>query len=224
MLVDTGSATLAVASATCSSCAELSPLYAPGASAVDTGEQTSSNYADGSEWSAEIYEDHVGLGDGTPAVPMKLAAIVANLGFFRNDVVDGILGMGPPPSLVGDTSAFMTNAVDTGAIAKLSFELCADGGTMWLGDFDGSKASAAPQYTPLLPATGDSPYYLLAITDLGVGASSLGFGASTYVEPVFDTGTAELFLPTPAYQALLAAVNQSAGVVALFPGQQLGGS
>ncbi len=56
VILDTGSTTLAVAGSTCSNCG-VSPEYTPGASATDQHMMGSSQYADNSGWSGEIFQD-----------------------------------------------------------------------------------------------------------------------------------------------------------------------
>ena len=221
LLVDTGSSTTVVAGASCDECS-VSPLYAPGPSAKDTGNKTEGSYFDGSVWDGEIYVDQVGLGDGTPSVPLEIASITNEMLFFRDDSAEGILGLGTPDTLVGDTTAFVTVANESTAPMQLSFELCPEDGAMWIGDFDATAVSAAPQLTPLIAPTAAQPYYNLAVSDLAIGGASLGFGASTFRDPFLDTGTTDFLIPTEVYNALVAAVNQAAGTAALFPGQALG--
>ncbi|HEX4450292.1 MAG TPA: pepsin-like aspartic protease [Kofleriaceae bacterium] len=221
LLVDTGSSTTVVASTQCTSCTTVSPLYAPGATAKDTGNQTSGMYVDFSTWDGEIYVDQVGLGNTTPAVPLEIAAMVDELAFFRDDYSEGIFGAGPTQALEGDTTAYQTTATESGAPNELAFELCDGSGTMWIGDPDASAMGSALMYTPLTGATDDAPYYNVAISDLGIGGTSLGFGPSTYKAGAIDTGTTDFVIPTDAYDMLIAQVDSSPGVAALFGTQSL---
>jgi Eukaryotic aspartyl protease len=223
LIVDTGSTTTVVAAASCEQCvsAGVSPLYTPGSTAKDTGNHTSGMYVDFSAWDGEIYVDQVGLGDGTPAVPLEFAAMTDEMVFFRYPGSEGIFGMGPPQALDGDTTGFQSTAAESGAPDQIAFELCGGSGTMWIGDYDTSAAASAPMYTPLVAASDTEPYYNLALDDLGIGGTSLGFGASTYKTANYDTGTTEFILPTEAYDMLIAAVDQSAGAAALFPTESL---
>jgi hypothetical protein len=56
---------------------------------------------------------------------------------------------------------------------------------------------------------------------MGIGGASFGLASSAYGAPFYDTGTVNFFLPTAVYNALVAAVNHSAGAASLFPGQTL---
>ncbi|HEY3808190.1 MAG TPA: pepsin-like aspartic protease [Kofleriaceae bacterium] len=220
LLVDTGSTTTAVADASCSECSQIvSPLYTPGGSAKDTGHHTTATYADGTQWTGEIYVDQVGLGSGSPAVPLELAAITAEIFFFKDDTTQGILGVGTPETLLDDTTSYPQTVTESGGPSQLAFELCGSAGTMWIGDYDATAAASAPVFTPLIAPTDATPYYDVAIDDIGLGGTSLGFGASTYATAFVDTGTTDLIIPTDAYDAFVAAVNALPAMTTLFPGQ-----
>jgi Eukaryotic aspartyl protease len=222
LIVDTGSSTTVVPGASCSQCSTAGvPLYTPGQTSKDTGDHTSGMYVDFSSWDGEIYVDQVGLGSGTPAVPLEFAAMTSEMVFFRYPGQDGIFGMGPSQALDGDTTAFQSTAVQSGAPNQLAFELCSGSGTMWIGDYDASAASGSPMYTPLIGASDDAPYYNLAVDDLGLGGTSLGFGSATFKTASFDTGTTEFIMPTEVYDMLIASVDSSSGVAALFGSQSI---
>src|ERR1700685_1775406 len=105
--LDTGSSTLVIAGSTCDPCSRVSPLYVPGPSAKDTGNSTSGTYTDLATFEAEIYDDQVGLGNGTPAVPLQIAALTNETLLFADNATQGILGLGPPQDLFGDTTAYV---------------------------------------------------------------------------------------------------------------------
>ncbi|HEY1818078.1 MAG TPA: pepsin-like aspartic protease [Kofleriaceae bacterium] len=220
MLVDTGSTTTAVADASCSECSQIvSPLYTPGGSAKDTGHHATATYADGTQWTGEIYVDQVGLGSGSPAVPLELAAITVEIFFFKDNTTQGILGLGTPETLLDDTTSYPQTVTESDGPSQLAFELCGSAGTMWLGDYDTTAAASAPMFTPLIAPTDSAPYYDVAIDDIGLGGTSLGFGASTYATAFVDTGTTDLVIPTEAYDAFIAAVDALPAMTTLFPGQ-----
>jgi hypothetical protein len=74
LILDTGSATLAVAGATCDNCRDVTPLWrpSPGAS-VNQSHTAISIYGDGSSWQANVWRDRVTLAS-TP-VDMRIAVI-----------------------------------------------------------------------------------------------------------------------------------------------------
>ncbi len=222
--VDTGSTTTGIASSACTSCG-VTPLYAPGGTATDDHSTASTVYADNTRWSGEIYTDNLGFANGTPSVPVALVGITAQKGFFSGNEYQGIMGLGPDELLENNTTSYLTAAVKAGLSPVLGFEMCPDRGTMWLGGFDPAAASAAPQFTPMLPIDGNNnPYYAVELDDLGLGGTSLGFGASTFQDPIVDTGTSLTYFPTSAFDALMTKVNTSTGFTTLFPSQTLSDS
>ena len=65
LIVDTGSSTLAVAGATCTTCTGVSPKWQVSASSVATTFTGMGAYGDGSGWSGKVWSERVGLGNGT---------------------------------------------------------------------------------------------------------------------------------------------------------------
>lgn len=219
--IDTGSSSIGIAGSTCTGC-PVHPLYAPTADATDTHLTASTMYADGSGWSGEIFTDKVTLGAATPTVPVSFVSINQQMGgFFADNSYQGILGLGPTELLETGTTSYIDAIKSAGASDAMAFEFCDAGGTMWLGGFDSSKFSGAMQYTAMLPITSQNPFYAVSIADMGLGGTSLGFGASVFQNPIVDTGTSLFYIPTSVDHALLAAVNASAGFKALFPSATL---
>jgi hypothetical protein len=219
--LDTGSTVTGVAGATCSTCTGISPLYAPGASAMDTGKTDNASYADGSGWSGEVYADMVGLGHGTPNVSLAFVAITSQNQFFSGNEDQGILGMGPDALLDPGTTSYFDRITSAGVAKTMAFELCPTGGTMWLGGYDPSHTAAAPQYTPILTGGANSGFYSVNMTGMALGGSDLGVASATFDSPIVDTGTSLFYVPNAAETALIAKINASAGYKALFPNQTL---
>ncbi len=219
--IDTGSATVGIAAATCTGC-PVTPEYTPTPTAVDTGMQTSQMYADGSGWSGEIITDKLGLQHTTPAVDVSFVAISRQAGgFFSDNSYQGILGLGPAALLVGISTSYV-DAVKAASVAPImSFEFCALDGTMWLGGFDATHAASPVQFTPMIPQSGPDQFYTVNLSDMGLGGTSLGFGSTTFQNPIVDTGTSLFYIPTEVDTALLVGINKSAGFKALFPGSAL---
>ncbi len=215
LAVDTGSTTTGVAAAACRDCNDVTPVYAPGATAVDAHATASAAYADGSRWSGEIYSDDVGLADGTPSERISLVAIDSGPGFFRDPSAEGILGLGPNDLLDAATTSYAADAART-ASGQIGFELCDDTGTMWIGTPDVAAGVLPPDMTPMLPRTAADPYYEIAIADLGLGDTSLGFDASALGHAVVDTGTTNFYVPAPVLAALVTAVDDTPGLAPLF--------
>ena len=226
MDVDSGSTTTAVAATGCTTCTGVTPLYAPGAAAVDTHKTASTMYADGSGWSGEVFTDTVGLGGGTPEVAVNFAGITMQNMFFTDSSYQGILGLGPHFLLEVGTTSYLDQVTKAGTVPVMGFEMCGATGTMWLGGFDSSKASGKMQYTPMVPISADQPFYALTIDDVALGGTSLGIDKAMFVEhdaqtkaiyyPIVDTGTSLAYLPTAAANKLLSQVNANAAFSTLF--------
>ena len=212
LVVDTGSAELAVASASCSDCTGVSPLYTPGPAAVDQGATASVNYVSGSGWSGEIYQDTVGLEGFAITAPLDFVAIDSQRGgFFSFDgcsfgnvpfAAEGIAGFGPAALAEPGTQEIVAAFAAGGVPPVFAVALCGLGGNLWMGGFDPASITAPPVYTPLVPAD----YYEVTLEDMQVSGASLGFGASDFGPVVVDTDTTELELPSNAYDALSSAI------------------
>ncbi len=223
MDLDTGSTTTGVAGSACTSCSSVgvSPLYTPGQYAVDTHKTASTAYADGSMWSGEIYTDANGLAHGVPDVQLAIVDIKSQTQFFVDNTYQGIFGLGAIQNAEPNTGAYIDAIKQTGEPDIMAFELCSTGGTMWLGGFDQTHATAAPGYTPLIPISNQNPFYAIDLTGMSIGSTSVGTGAATFQEPVVDTGTTLFYVPTPVETAILNAINADTGYKALFGTQRL---
>ena len=222
MDLDTGSTTIGVAGATCTQCTGVSPLYTPASTATDEHQTSSTQYADNSGWSGEIFSDTVNVATGSVDVALNLVEITSQTDFFDQNEYQGILGMGDTSNAEPNTDAYMNKAVAANAFKNvMAFELCGmnEGtgtGTMWLGGFDASKASAAPTYTPLLAISNNQPFYAIDISGMSIGTTSVGSGASAFEEPVVDTGTTYFYLPSSIFKATTTAIKASSGYASLF--------
>ena len=230
MDLDTGSTSTAIAGTSCADCGNVSPLYMPGASAMDQNNTAFTTYADGTGWMGEIYSDSIGLGSGTPNVDVNIVDISTQVvgstgmaGFFdgENDY-QGILGMGPPELAEPGTGAYFEAATQAGLEPVMAFELCVDGGTMWLGGYDATHAQGDVQYTTMLPIDAqNNPFYAVNISSMSMGGMTVAMGSDFGPEPIVDTGTTFLLMPTNAVTALIGNVNASSGFKTLFPGTTL---
>ncbi|HEY1550938.1 MAG TPA: pepsin-like aspartyl protease, partial [Kofleriaceae bacterium] len=75
MDLDTGSTTTAIAGTTCSTCTNVSPEYMPSSTAMDQSKTAESEYADGTGWQGEIYQDTMMVGSGTPEATLDIVDI-----------------------------------------------------------------------------------------------------------------------------------------------------
>jgi hypothetical protein len=221
MDLDTGSTSVGIAGSTCTSCTGLSPLYTPGSTATDQDGSASTEYADNSGWSGEIYQDTIALENGSPNAQLNLVDITAQTGgFFSGNVYQGILGMGSPENAEPNTGAYFNTITTTSGVTPImAFELCAKDGTMWLGGFDQTHASAAPAYTPMEAISDNQPFYSIDITGASLGSAALTDATATdLTDWVVDTGTTLFYIPTPMLTALIKDINANTSFKTLFPG------
>jgi cathepsin D len=212
VVVDTGSTTLAIAGSACSDCTGVTPLYTPGATAMDLHTTSTSTYGDGTSWSAENYSDQVAV-TGDTAVPVKLAVIDSESGFFRtNEPAEGILGFGAPELAVSGTDAFVADRMTAGLPTVFAFQLCPENGTLWFGGADKTHEVSDEQYTALAPITDQQPFYLIDVSSAAIGGTSIGFTG----QALTDTGTSVMLFPTASYNAMVSAITSSEGYKATF--------
>ena len=146
MVVDTGSASAAVAGSPCTMCG-VDPRYAPSSSATDMHMTASAQYGSGS-WSGELYRDQMRLGASTPGVPVQLASITSQKTFFdgNQNGFQGLLGLGGAALLTKGTTSFLDQVVATGITDIQAFELC---------DRNGGTAGRVPRHRGVISTTSD---------------------------------------------------------------------
>ena len=221
MALDTGSTTLGVASVKCTDCG-VAPVYTPGKTASDTNQTGMSQYGTGS-WSGEIYGDSVGLGGGATA-PVDLVAIDSQSQFFEPTMCDskiagvqGIIGFGPSASAIPGTNAYFDQLVATRQVPDtFATELCDTSGTLWLGGYDPTFTTAAPQYTPLAGGILSQYYYSVNLASITVAGVSVPIATPQYSDSVVDTGTSIFILPTTAFNAIANAIAATPGYQTVF--------
>ena len=84
LIVDTGSATTAVASSDCQQCAGVDPRFVSGASTLATGRMTQSTYQGGASWSGPTLSDFIELSPASGRARTVFAAITEQHDFFRH--------------------------------------------------------------------------------------------------------------------------------------------
>jgi hypothetical protein len=221
-VLDTGSTSLGVAATGCS-CGGVSPVYTPGATAVDQKQTASSQFGTGS-WNGEIYQDSVSLGSSLTA-PTKLVAISSESNFFEPLMCDsksggmqGLVGFGPSAAAVTGTNGFFDQYVATNNVPDVfAIQLCETEGTLWLGGFDPASMTAPPQYTPLAADVSSTYYYTVNLASITVNGTSVAVGSGGQLpDSVVDTGTSEFLLNSTAYNGLTAALQSDAMFSQLF--------
>jgi hypothetical protein len=225
VLVDTGSTTLGLAGSGCSTCG-VTPLYTPGAGAVDQHKTASSRFGTGS-WSGEIYQDMVGF-KSDPTVPLNFVSINSqtpgpgSTTFFSANCggkpFQGLLGFARAAAALANTDPFMDQMVaDKGIPNVFATQLCDDGGTLWIGGYDPAATTAPPQYVPF---TTGSLYagitYTVNLATIDVGGTSVPIPSGSSSDTVLDTGTSVFLLNDAAFNQVTAAITADAGFQKTF--------
>jgi hypothetical protein len=228
MDLDTGSTTTAIAGTSCKDCSgsdfTMSPEYAPTATATDECVKADSEFADGTGWYGEVFRDTIGVGNSSPTATLKIVDIstqvdpndpMAMAGFFQDNSYQGILGMGAPENEVDHTEAFFSTIVGTGMPNVMSFEMCSDGGTMWLGGTDPTHYSGTMQYAALDPIDlMNNPFYSVDLTSVSFnGKTVTPTSAADLTEWVVDTGTSLFYVPTEFFNAVAGTQDMTTGKV-----------
>ena len=225
LLLDTGSTSLIVASSACGDCVGVSPVYSPGSGATDEGRMDTSPFGTGTV-QGEVYRDSVQIAGVPQSIPLGFIAAEKQSQFPIFEPIDcqgmqaatgvfqGLMGLGPQDIALPKTQSYPLQLVSAGIEPGVfAVQFCESGGRFWIGGFDATCTTAAPQYTPLVP----SPYYAVNIADMGIGGTSLG--VSDFGPTVIDTGSSSFILPDDAFQAISAQVAASDGFQAAFPGE-----
>jgi hypothetical protein len=209
LLLDTGSAVV------------IAGGYTPSDSATDTQKPDSSNYGGGAKFSGEIYTDTMGFAPSLLA-PMNFTAIKTETGIYlpncgpANVNSSGVLGLAYAGSGDPGTDLFIDRLVATTGIANtFAVQMCDSGGTLWLGGFDPTATTAAPQYTPFVK---DDAYYVVTLASIGVASTTVPIAAGGYTTTMIDTGTSENYFAPAVVSAITAAIAASPGGQQLFGG------
>ena len=217
--LDTGSTSLAVASSSCGEC-HVEPRFSPGDGVVDQGVKANAQYVTG-RWSGTVYEGDVSL-DAQAKASVKFVAIDEQQDFFveqrcgsKSGGLQGIIGFGQRFGAVRGTTGFFDRFVaESDAPDVFATELCDDGGTLWLGGYDSTRVTAAPEYTPLL--NGVFAYYAVHLTSVEVEGTAAPIATREYPRTAIDTGASVFLLPTAAFESLATAIASNASFKEIF--------
>jgi hypothetical protein len=160
-----------------------------------------------------------------------LAAIDSQTQFFTGSITcgpsataysnQGVLGFGRGPDAVTGTDGFFDQLLAANPVLANIFatELCGAGGTLWLGGYDPTALTAAPQYTPLLAAQGDttdSIFYAVDLEQVSIPGTSVDVPTGGYPTSIVDTGTSLFLLQPTAFSAITSAISSSTAFQTLF--------
>jgi hypothetical protein len=218
VVLDTGSTSIGVASSSCSRC-DVDPKFSPNGGEIDQGVQARSQYLTGG-WSGEIYQGVISLAAQTKA-SVKFVAIEQQQDFFgaqscgsKSGTVQGIMGLGPASAALRGTTGFFDRFIaESKAPDIFATELCDQGGMLWLGGYDATHATAAPQYTPLV--AGLHTAYSVGLATLDIDGTRVPIASPQYSSTVIDTGSSAFLIPSSAFAPLSEAIAANAKFKAL---------
>ncbi len=222
LLLDTGSTTLGVAGAACTTCGAATPLYTPGSTAADQNATANGQFATGT-WDGEIYSDAVSVGP-SPSVPMRLVSIASQSNFLQTTTCgayvayDGVLGLSRALEALPGTDGVLDAFAASGLPDVFATELCDGGGTLWLGGFDASVVTGSIDYTPLSSDLIGEYYYSVDLETISVDGTGVSeaIPASPYLDTPIDTGTTAIVLPPAVVSALGDAISSTPGYQQIF--------
>ncbi len=217
VIVDSGSATLAVAANGCNTCAQEGvQTFYDLSHGTWTGMGARGAYGYGS-WIGEAYEDDVGAG-GSTSVQMDLAAIIRDDGMFGYHICDvaanvpfeGILGLGPDALRDRRTDSYLSRVVEQQFLPDgFGLRFCHSGGTLWLGGYDEAAAIGPMTFVTLH----EEPYYEVDVSTVEVrpqvneATVVRVSNAADHLPAMLDSGGPHLFLPDEAYHAVISAIT-----------------
>jgi hypothetical protein len=230
LLMDSGSAALALAGSQCSNCTGISPLYTPGATATDQNKMVRGSYGGANGWTGKIYTENVALTGPLGNVSMNVADIVqqssntnTTTAFFTDSYCSGravgnsqqgILGMASSTLGPAGVDSLADKLAATGKVADaFAVQLCDLDGRMWLGGFDPSFTTAAPQYVPMDISSG---FYIVQLRGISIGGKALSLPAGAIGNSVADTGTSVMLTTDAVLAAVAAAVEANPAYLSAF--------
>jgi hypothetical protein len=227
LLLDTGSATLGVAGAGCTSCADagVSALYQPGATAVDQHTVGTAMFGAlaASGFSGEIYEDSVGLGSPPASARIRLVSIGRESSFLvgrcgpAQSTPQGVIGFQPGLSAIAGTDSYFDQLVRAGGVPDVfATQLCPNGGTLWLGGYDPSFTQAPPVFTPSSPPGFSGYVYTVHFASICVLGTTIPVPAGGYTAALLDTGSDITSLPPNVFSVLTSAIASSPAFSQIF--------
>ncbi|KAF8386398.1 hypothetical protein PRIPAC_75540, partial [Pristionchus pacificus] len=216
VILDTGSANLWVPDSTCSGgatnpCAKKHKFQSSKSSTwVKNGKAFTISYGTGSA-KGFLGQDTVRFGTdaGALAVPKCTFGQATSIAaFFKNDVIDGILGLAFQSLAVDNVKPPFIEAIDQKLVSQPLFTVWLEhegnkqnvpGGIYTYGAIDTTNCGAVIAYEPLTSAT----YYEFKMKSISAGTSSNTKGWQV----ISDTGTSLMSGPTDVVEKLAAAVG-----------------
>eukprot|EP00047_Mylnosiga_fluctuans_P002126 m.223273 g.223273 ORF g.223273 m.223273 type:complete len:629 (-) comp10904_c0_seq1:450-2336(-) len=212
VVVDTGSAALAVSGTECFDTGTQAPCVRR--AQYDPGKSLTAMSVDGVEsvlydkgfWEGPLFQDEIVIGSAAVRVNTSFAAIRTTRDFFEHPVGNtGIWGLGMHKSRRSLTTPLFDQLYTDGLISadQFSLSLCGPTGHMWLGRPVTRRYVGRLMYTPMLA----SLHYTVYMRDILVDGQPLNI----HVDPraIIDSGSTFLVLPPLAYASVIRALRRA---------------
>jgi hypothetical protein len=225
LLLDTGSATMAVVGDDCASCAAAGAEsgYAPGETATGEGQQVEHRYGAiaPSGWIGDVFSDVVG--PDAYRTRMRFASIIQQDQFIVGSCgaegrrPEGVVGLQPRASAIEGTDSFIDAVIAEHQLADIfSLRMCQDTGTLWIGGIEPSSIAEQPRYTPLWPPGYSDYVYTASLWSIAVDGHEVQIPSGEYVTSLLDTGSDHSSISPLALDDFAAALATNAPFHAIF--------
>ncbi|KAJ6625187.1 acid protease [Mycena sp. CBHHK59/15] len=203
---DTGSSDLWIPSSGCTSstCSSKSKYKSSSSSTSAKMSGTFSiQYGDGSTVSGPVYTETVNVA-GIKATKQYFSPVTTLSSSFKDDPIDGILGLAfPSLSNLGENPFFNTaNAAGTVAANQFGFYLASSGSELYLGGTNDAKYSGDIEFNSVDSSSG---FWQATGAKVKVGSTTAVSGFQT----IIDSGTTLAYGPPAAVKKLFAKVSGS---------------
>jgi len=200
---DTGSADLWVPSSSCTSAACTAHTRynaAKSSSSVATSKTFSISYGDGSSTSGTVYKDTVSVG-GLTVAAQSLGAATTLSADWKDDPMDGLLGMGYQSISAIGAPPFFQSLVAAGSVAsgQFSMQLTASDSELYLGGMNAARFTGTTTWAPVTSKS----YWVIA------GNAYVGSTLAKSFNAIIDSGTTVVVAPTAEAKAFWAKVPNS---------------
>jgi hypothetical protein len=164
-------------------------------------------YAEGSGFSAELFEDKFAFGDSSSSSASSssffttVGAIYTSKGFNDGPNIDGIIGFASSEESVSSSPTPFDSMLANNITTEDIFTLClrSSTGALYLGAPPTTSSSTI--YTPTLST---SNFYAVSIDDVLVDNQSIDIVPNTYNkgDAIVDSGTSDVCFPDPAFNRI----------------------
>ena len=199
VIVDTGSATIAIPCKGCSNCGSQHNHFDKdkSSSVVVTTNAYSQCYGEGSCNSGKLYNDKICIGTTCPvseAASIDFGCCTSYAPNFKRQKADGIIGIAHGNTLIKKLQ-------QQHSLEKYQFALCLGrkDGIFSIGGYETSRHDQTIGWTPLHYQSGI--FYAVGVDKMIIGEKDVSM-PSTFEKPFFDAGSSYTFIPTAIWNSI----------------------